>query len=63
MKFTAQRYHKVFFTHNCLNTTNARGKKSKAVVDAVATTIIPESYMGYRKKQRNKPERTIVKIN
>lgn len=35
--------------HNYLNATNARGKKRKAVVDAVAATIILESYMGYRK--------------
>lgn len=35
--------------HNYLNTTNTRGKKRKAVVDAVAATVILESYMGYRK--------------
>lgn len=35
--------------HNIMNTTNTRGKKRKAVVDAVAATIILESYMGYRK--------------
>lgn len=35
--------------HNYLNVTNTRGKKRKAVVDAVAATIILESYMGYRK--------------
>ncbi len=35
--------------HNYLNTTNTRGKKRKAVVDAVAATIILESYMGWRK--------------
>jgi putative Holliday junction resolvase len=35
--------------HNYLNDTNTRGKKRKAVVDAVAATIILESYMGYRK--------------
>jgi putative Holliday junction resolvase len=40
--------------HNYLNTTNTRGKKRKAVVDAVAATIILESYMGYRK---NNPEK------
>lgn len=38
--------------HNYLNVTNTRGKKRKAVVDAVAATIILESYMGYRKNQR-----------
>lgn len=35
--------------HYYLNQTNTRGKKRKAVVDAVAATIILESYMGYRK--------------
>lgn len=35
--------------HNYLNTTNTRGKKRKAVVDAVAATIILESFMGWRK--------------
>lgn len=37
--------------HNYLNETNVRGKKRKAVVDAVAATIILESYLGYRKNQ------------
>lgn len=36
--------------HNILNETNTRGKKRKAVVDAVAAVIILESYLGYRKK-------------
>ncbi|MDD7184318.1 MAG: Holliday junction resolvase RuvX [Oscillospiraceae bacterium] len=35
--------------HNYLNVTNTRGKKRKAIVDAVASTIILESYLGYRK--------------
>lgn len=35
--------------HNYLNTTNTRGKKRKGIVDAVAATIILESYMGFRK--------------
>lgn len=35
--------------NNYLNVTNTRGKKRKAVVDAVAATIILESYLGYRK--------------
>ena len=35
--------------HNFLNVTNTRGKKRKAVVDAVAATIILESYLGYRR--------------
>lgn len=34
--------------HNILNVTNTRGKKRKAVVDAVAAVIILESYLGYR---------------
>lgn len=37
--------------HNYLNMTNTRGKKRKAVVDAVAATIILESYLGYRKNK------------
>ena len=37
--------------HNYLNVTNTRGKKRKAVVDAVAATIILESYMCFRKNQ------------
>lgn len=39
-----------------LNTTNTRGKKRKAVVDAVAATIILESYLNYRKNQKEKGE-------
>lgn len=39
--------------HNYLNVTNTRGKKRKAVVDAVAATIILESYLGYRKNQKS----------
>ncbi len=35
--------------HNYLNITNTRGKKRKAVVDAVAAVIILESYLEYRK--------------
>ena len=35
--------------HSYLKVTNTRGKKRKAVVDAVAATIILESYLGYRK--------------
>ena len=37
--------------HQYLNATNTRGKKRKAVVDAVAAVIILESYLGYRKNQ------------
>lgn len=39
--------------HNYLNITNTRGKKRKAVVDAVAATIILESYLGYRKNRKS----------
>ena len=35
--------------HNALNVTNTRGKKRKAVVDAVAEVIILESYLEYRR--------------
>ena len=35
--------------HNALNVTNTRGKKRKAVVDAVAATIILESYLDFRR--------------
>lgn len=38
--------------HQYLNQTNTRGKKRKAVVDAVAAVIILESYLGYRRNQR-----------
>ena len=37
--------------HGYLNQTNTRGKKRKAVVDAVAAVIILDSYLGYRKNQ------------
>ncbi len=35
--------------HQILNNTNTRGQKRKDVVDAVAATIILESYLEYRK--------------
>lgn len=35
--------------HNYLNNTDTRGKKRKAVVDAVAATIILQDYLDYRK--------------
>ena len=35
-----------------LNETNTRGKKRKEVIDAVAATIILESYMNYRKNHK-----------
>lgn len=38
--------------HNILNVTNTRGKKRKAVVDAVSAVIILESYLGYRRNNR-----------
>lgn len=39
--------------HNYLNVTNVRGKKRRAVVDAVAATIILETYLE-RRKNRNR---------
>ncbi len=36
-----------------LNTTNVRGKKRKNTIDAVAATIILESYLAYRKNHPN----------
>ena len=39
--------------HNYLNVTDTRGKKRKAVVDAVAATIILEDYMRKRKNSVN----------
>ena len=38
--------------HNYLNKTDPRGKKRKAVVDAVAATIILQDYLDYRKNQK-----------
>lgn len=40
--------------HNYLNTTDTRGKKRKAVVDAVAATIILQDYLDYRRNHRDK---------
>lgn len=40
--------------HNYLNTTDTRGKKRKAVVDAVAATIILQDYLDYKKHNHNK---------
>ena len=37
--------------HGYLNTTDTRGKKRKAVVDAVAATIILQDYLDFRKNQ------------
>ncbi len=36
--------------HAALNETNTRGKKRKAVVDAVAATMILEDYLAFRKR-------------
>ena len=38
--------------HNALNATNTRGKKRKAVVDAVSAVMILEDYMARRKNNR-----------
>ena len=38
--------------HNYLNETDTRGKKRKAVVDAVAATVILEAYLDYRRNNR-----------
>ena len=40
--------------HNYLNVTNTRGKKRKAIVDAVSAVIILESYLGFRKNNSDK---------
>ena len=37
--------------HNILNETNTRGKKRKEVIDAVAATVILESYLDFRRNQ------------
>lgn len=37
--------------HHYLNKTDTRGKKRKAVVDAVAATIILQDYLDYRRNQ------------
>lgn len=39
--------------HQFLNETNTRGQKRKDVVDAVAATIILESYLNYRKNTQS----------
>ncbi len=40
--------------HNYLNQTNTRGSKRKNVVDAVAATIILQSYLDYRRNKNVK---------
>lgn len=42
--------------HSYLNDTNTRGKKRKAVVDAVAAVIILEEYLAYRKRRAGEEE-------
>ena len=43
--------------HGFLNETNTRGKKRKAVVDAVAAVIILQAYLDRRKSDEEKAER------
>ena len=38
--------------HTALNSTDTRGKKRKAVVDAVAAVIILEDYLNFRKNNK-----------
>ncbi len=40
--------------HQMMNEVNKRGKKRKAVIDAVAAAIILENYLAYRANQREK---------
>lgn len=40
--------------HNYLNETDTRGKKRKAVVDAVAATIILQNHLDFRRNQENR---------
>lgn len=42
--------------HNFLNETNTRGKKRKAVIDAVAAVIILESYLAFRRNSNYQPQ-------
>lgn len=39
--------------HGYLNDTDTRGKKRKAVVDAVAATVILQDYLDYRRNHKN----------
>jgi putative Holliday junction resolvase len=39
--------------HGYLNETDTRGKKRKAVIDAVAATIILQDYLDYRRNHRD----------
>lgn len=38
--------------HNMMNEVNKRGKKRKAVIDAVAAAVILENYLAYRANHR-----------
>ena len=42
--------------HQVLNVTDTRGKKRKAVVDAVAAVMILEGYLAYRKNKKSEEE-------
>lgn len=42
--------------HGYLNDTNTRGKKRKAVVDAVAAVVILEEYLSFRRQQKRAGE-------
>ncbi len=39
--------------HNYLNDTDTRGKKRKAVIDAVAATVILQDYLAWRRNHPN----------
>ena len=39
-------------SHNALNVTNVRGQKRKNIVDAVAAVMILESFLDYRKNNK-----------
>lgn len=39
--------------HNYLNETDTRGKKRKAVIDAVAATVILQDYLAWRRNHPN----------
>ncbi len=43
--------------HNYLTENNIHGKKRKEMVDEVAATIILESYLSYRKNQKEKEQK------
>lgn len=39
--------------HNMMNEVNKRGKKRKAVIDAVAAAVILENYLAFRRNRKN----------